>query len=326
MSCLERLLSPAFACLLLTACSVDAASHGGVGSLNLALTSQSGGITYRLTDARFALTGPESKGFASGEEPQVEVELMPGSYTLELLAGYRLVRADDPEAASVTATLLSANPAPLLVEAGMATQIALRFELADGTRVSNERGSVSVQLDLAGQADAGGADPCLTGLRINEVDYDQPSSDDAEFVEVVNTADCPADLSSVNLELVNGSDGKVYASYPLLEAGKSLAPHARLVVADPPLLANLPKGVASVSLKTLGLQNGPDGVRLVSGERVLDGFAYEGALPGTGEGDPSPADEAELAHGRCPDAFDSDDNALDFQLETPTPGAPNACP
>ena len=145
------------------ACGLDVEPHAGVGSLNLALTSQNGGVTYRLTDARFALEGPEAMGFASGDEPQVSMELMPGSYTLELLPGYRLVRVDDPQGSSVNATLLSTNPAPLLVEPGMTTQVALRFELADGTQVSNARGSLSVELDLSAGLDAGSADTCTTG-------------------------------------------------------------------------------------------------------------------------------------------------------------------
>ncbi len=307
-------------------CSLDVSSDPGVGSLHLALTSQAGGVSYRLTDSRFALQGPESKGFSGGEETQVSLELTPGSYTLELLSGYRLVRADDPEGASVSATLLSENPAPLLVEPGLTTQIALRFELADGTLVSNQRGSVSVGLDLSSQADAAVADPCIDGLRINEVDYDQPSSDDAEFVEVVNTAACPANLSVVSLELINGSDGKAYASYALSEAGPTLAPMGRLLVADPALLTSLPGGVLAMPLKTVGLQNGPDGVRLMAAGRVLDGFAYEGAVAGTGEGMPSAADEAELAFSRCPDSFDSNNNARAFSLPPATPGLPNACP
>lgn len=309
----------------LNACSLDAASDPGTGSLNLALTSQAGGVSYRLTDARFALEGPESKGFSSGEEAQVSVELVPGSYTLELLPGYRLVRADDAQASTVNARLLSENPAPLLVEPGMPTEIALRFELADGTQVSNQRGSVTVGLDLAAQADASTEDPCVDGLRINEVDYDQPSTDDAEFVEVVNTAACAANLSAVSLELVNGSDGKAYASYALAEAGASLAPLGRLLVADPGLLPGLGASVLTMPLKTVGLQNGPDGVRLMAAGRVLDGFAYEGAVAGTGEGTPSAADEAELGFSRCPDGFDSSNNGLDFMLRKPTPGLANLC-
>jgi hypothetical protein len=255
----------------------------------------------------------------------VSVELLPGSYMLELLAGYRLVRADDPEGATVSAKLLSENPAPLLVEPGAPTEIALRFELADGTQVSNQQGSVSVRLDLAGDTDAGSRDLCLDGLRINEVDYDQPSTDDAEFVEIVNTAACDAELASVSLELVNGGDGKAYASYSLMEAGGRLPAQGRLVVADPPLLSGLGPDVLRMPLKSIGLQNGPDGVRLMAGERLLDGFAYEGAVAGTGEGSFAKADEAELALARCPDGFDSADNGLDFQLKAPTPGTANGC-
>lgn len=318
-----RLILTVFSC---TSCALDGAGDTGTGSLQLALTSQSGGVSYRLTDARFALEGPESKGIASGEEAEVSVDLAPGSYTLELLTGYRLVRADDAEATTVQATLLSANPAPFLVEPGKTTPIALRFELADGTQVSNEHGAVSVGLDLTPRADAGTEDTCVDGLRINEVDYDQPSTDDAEFVEIVNTAACAASLGAVSLELVNGSDGKAYASYPLSEAGSSLAAQGRLLVGDPGLLSSVAAGVLTMPLKTVGLQNGPDGVRLVAAGRMLDGFAYEGAVAGTGEGTPSGADEAEFGFSRCPDGFDSANNGLDFVLVAPTPGLPNVCP
>ena len=144
-------------------------------------------------------------------------------------------------------------------------------------------------------------------------------------MELFNTAACTASLGGVVLELINGSDGKVYASYPLEEAGPTLAAGARLVVGDPGLLGGLGADVLTFPLKTVGLQNGPDGVRLTAVGHSLDGLAYEGAVANTGEGKPAGADEAELAFARCPDGFDSDDNALDFQLRTPTPGAPNAC-
>ncbi len=308
-----------------SACVLEAEPESGVGSLQLALTSESSGVSYRLTDARFALTGPETKGFASSDEPVVNVALTPGSYMLELLEGYRLVRADDPQGEGVSARLLSENPVPLLVEPGVTTEVTLRFELADGTQVSNQRGSVSVQLDLNGEADAGARDLCLDGLRISELDYDQPSVDDAEFVEIVNTAACEAELATVTLELVNGGDGKVYASYALMEAGARLAPDGRLVLGDPGVLSGLAADVLRMPLKTAGLQNGPDGVRLVLGGRVLDGVAYEGVVAGTGEGSPTKADDAELALSRCPEDFDSGDNGLDFQLKAPTPGAENLC-
>jgi hypothetical protein len=243
----------------------------------------------------------------------------------------------------VEATLVSENPAPVLVESGETTEVALRFELHDGTLLSNARGKLDVRLDLAAPdpADAGAAE-CVDGLRIDELDYDQPGADDAEFVEVLNTASCDARLDAVRLELVNGGDGKVYGSYPLANAGSRLPAKARLLVADPSVLDAVPAGVLTLPLKAAGLQNGPDGLRLVAaqsasdgsagtqgqaddGDRVLDALAYEGPVPGAGEGTPSGADDAELALARCPDGYDGDDNALDFMLVTPTPGAPNLC-
>jgi hypothetical protein len=307
----------------LTAC-VAQPHEADLGSVSLALTSQTGGITYRLTDARFALAGPEDKGFTSGEEETLSMELPPGAYTLELLDGWKLVRADDPEGQPVTATLLSENPAPLLVEAATTTAVALRFELRGGAQLSNELGTLSVSLEL-GVATSGAGDGCREGLRINEVDYDQPSTDEGEFIEIVNTASCDASLDGVTLELVNAGDGEAYGRMQLSEAGAQLAAGGRLVVGDPGVLAALPSGVLSLGLPAAGLQNGPDGLRLVHGERQLDGVAYEGSVPETGEGGFTDADEQELTLSRCPDAFDSQDNALDFALRAPTPGAANAC-
>jgi hypothetical protein len=47
-------------------------------------------------------------------------------------------------------------------------------------------------------------------LVINEVDYDQPSTDTAEFVEIKNNGSSAVSLSGVTLELVNGSGGAIY--------------------------------------------------------------------------------------------------------------------
>ena len=52
-------------------------------------------------------------------------------------------------------------------------------------------------------------------VMINEIDYDQPSTDFAEFVEIKNAGTGSADLSEYTLELVNGNGGAVYQNYPL---------------------------------------------------------------------------------------------------------------
>lgn len=303
-------------------CREEPGDAAAPGSLALSLASEAGGVTYRLHQARFVLEGPERREFGAGDESVLVMELPAGAYMLTLLDGFTLMRAGDAGVGEpVPARLVSANPAPLLVAPGQTTQLSLRFELASSAS-SPPAGRLAIDLAIA---DAAGAEPaCANGLRINELDYEQVGSDEAEFVEIVNRAECAADLTEVALELINGGDGKVYARYELAQATASLASGARLVLADPGVLSALPAGTASLPLNGSGLQNGPDGVRLLRGAQLLDALAYEGDVPGV-DASASAADEAEQALGRCPDGFDSGDPALDLRLGGPSPGGVNVC-
>ena len=133
-------------------------------------------------------------------------------------------------------------------------------------------------------------------------------------------------MADYRIELVNGSNGRRYGSYA--PAGR-LDAGAYLVIGDPAVIASVPAGTLTAPLKSGGLQNGPDAVRIVEAAtgRVLDGLHYEEAIPDTGEGSPAPEDAtgSPSSIGRCPDGFDSDDNGADFAPMTPTPGAVNAC-
>ncbi|MEZ4467866.1 MAG: lamin tail domain-containing protein [bacterium] len=164
-------------------------------------------------------------------------------------------------------------------------------------------------------------------LVINEIDYDQPGADGAEFVEIMNPTAAAIPLAGVRLEAVNGSGGAVYGTYNLSDAGAMLAPGGYLVIGVAAVRAALPAGTLSLDMPANGLQNGaPDGVRLMRGNAFVDGLAYEGAMAGVGEGMPGIADPGEGSLVRCPDGADSGDNANDFVLvAAPTPGAPNAC-
>lgn len=183
----------------------------------------------------------------------------------------------------------------------------------------------------SGTAAPAGTDPDTSRppalkLVINEVDYDQAGADDAEFVEIVNPNSDAVELDGYRIELVNGSNGRRYGSYApdgRLDAG------AYLVIGDQAVIDALPAGTAAVTLKSGGLQNGPDAVRIVEADtgRVLDALHYEEAVPDAGEGTPAPEDAtgSPTSIGRCPDGFDSDDNGTDFAAAPPTPGAANAC-
>jgi hypothetical protein len=307
------------------ACS-PAASDGQLGSLELGLTTQAGGITYRLSHANFTLEGPEQRAFSAEDEDQLELSLPSGGYRLSLAEGFALVRKDDPMSAPVAARLVSQNPAPVLISAGQTTRTTLRFELSQGDSVALGTGVLTVGIAIgAGDAGSSGDAACALGLRINEVDYEQASSDDAEFIELLNPGTCSAPLAGVVLELVNGGDGKVYSHYALGDIAKELAPGARLVLGDPAIVAALPATVIRAQLNGSGLQNGPDALRLVRADKLIDALSYEDVVAGSSEGKAAPADEGDGALSRCPDGFDTGDGAVDIAVAAPSPGIANVC-
>lgn len=170
------------------------------------------------------------------------------------------------------------------------------------------------------------ARPPAAKLVINELDYDQAGADTAEFVEIVNPNPSAVELADYRIELVNGAGGRRYGSYT---ADGRLPPGGYFVIADQSVIDALSGATATLPLRSSGLQNGPDAVRILEAAtgRVLDAVHYRDAVPGFGEGDPAPADttDAPTSIGRCPGGFDSDDNGADFAPMTPTPGAVNEC-
>lgn len=168
-----------------------------------------------------------------------------------------------------------------------------------------------------------GADPAAGALVINEILPDPPGADAGhEFVEFLNTGAEPFLLEGVEFQFANGAEGPVWRTRWQGPAGLSLAPGARFLLVDR-LWADLPPGDGEA---TLALQNGPDAVRLVRGDEVLDLLGY-GPLtdPVLSEGAPAPLVPG-LALARRPDGHDSGDNRADFVAATPTPGGPNFRP
>ncbi len=174
----------------------------------------------------------------------------------------------------------------------------------------------------------GDGGPSLPTLVINEIDYDQPSTDTAEFVEILNAGTSAADLAGWSLQLVNGSTGLTYATIDL--GGLSIAPGDYLVVcANAATVADCD---LDVTPDTNLVQNGsPDAAALVFDGAVMDAVSYEGDTiapytEGSGAGlEDSPAGTGSIS--RCPDGTDTDQNNVDLVF-TPniTPGAENICP
>lgn len=178
------------------------------------------------------------------------------------------------------------------------------------------------------------------GLVINEIDYDNPGTDAAEFVEMYNRSTAPIPLDSLALVFVNGATGSEYHRTALSGAGASLAGGGYLVIAMSGV--TVAPG-ALVIRETAAAQNGaPDGVLLLdtSTGSVIDALSYEGEIdaaaitgaPGTVslvEGASTPAQDSDSAEGslsRCPNGADTNNASTDWMFRpTPTPGTTNGC-
>lgn len=166
-------------------------------------------------------------------------------------------------------------------------------------------------------------------LVINEVDYDQPSTDVAEFLEIKNVGSTPFNLQNLAVVMVNGSNGQavIYQTITSTE-WPTLAPGDYFVICGNE--ANTVNcdhvGPAATNL----IQNGvPDAIALINTttEEVFDVLSYGGAVPGYTEGAPTTALDVNMVEGRSlsrwPDGNDTNDNDTDFRLGCSTPGEVN---
>ena len=171
-----------------------------------------------------------------------------------------------------------------------------------------------------------------TTLVINEVDYDQVSTDTAEFAELKNVGSVPVNLSGYIVRLVNGANGQIYGTFNLPDV--DLAPGRYFVIcgnAANTLICDL-----DVTPDQDLIQNGsPDAVALLQLQAdgpplLIDTVSYEGhtAAPyteGTGTAAADSNTVAGVGLSRCPDGADTDVNNADFGLRPSTPGIANAC-
>jgi len=178
-------------------------------------------------------------------------------------------------------------------------------------------------------------------LVINEVDYDQAvNPDGAEFIEIYNPSAASIQLANLQVLLVNGSNGTVYATINLADAGASLGAGKYLVIAGPNITAGAGALMLNPGWTTDEIQNGPpDGIALINNatHTLIDALSYEGSmlnidLPGfaapedlvegtaTSVGDLTPFTSAMC---RKSNGQDTDVAMADWALCAPTPGADN---
>jgi len=185
--------------------------------------------------------------------------------------------------------------------------------------------AASNSVDVLLESSSGG-----TGqLVINEVDYDQPGLDTDEFIEIYNSGSTAVDLSTVVLELWNGSGTALYDTINLSSAGSSLAAGKYLVVGTSTVVNNLPGGVLSVTFGAAdnNVQNGGsngDAILLRDGTTTLDSMSYEALVNGLTEGSNHAGEESDDdSLSRVPNGIDTNQNGNDFAKQAPTPGVQN---
>ena len=158
---------------------------------------------------------------------------------------------------------------------------------------------------------------------INEIDYDQPGSDTAEFIELFNTSSSTVSLDGYFIDLINGGTTSVYKTIDL--SGFNIGSNGYFVVcSDTSLVANCNYDFTS---STSWFQNGaPDAIALYEGSGVIDSLSYEGDMTGFTEGSIlNVADSGSITASlsRLPNGLDSNNNNIDFQLGCITPGSTN---
>lgn len=190
----------------------------------------------------------------------------------------------------------------------------------------------------SGAGGSGGNPP--RALVLNEVDYENPTLDTMEFIEIFNPGSTAAQLDDIHLVLVNGASS-ANTEYARFALSGTLGPGQYLVVGSPAVV--VPPTAKSVlfDLDENQIQNAgdaPDAIGLldVSKGALVDALSYggevrDGAISGAGSFDfvegsaTTVTDPGVGAMIRVPNGNDTNDAIADWQLtQTPTPGLENS--
>jgi hypothetical protein len=165
-------------------------------------------------------------------------------------------------------------------------------------------------------------------LVINEIDYDQASTDTEEFIEILNPTASVINIDNYSLELVNGTGGgaAVYLTIDLPNVALAAGDYY-VVCGDATLVPNCD---LDVSPDTNLVQNGaPDAVGLRGPTGALvDTVSYEGDTgapytEGTGTGLEDDPNIDYFSISRYPDGVDTDINNVDLSGRCNSPGLAN---
>jgi hypothetical protein len=139
------------------------------GTLGMDLVARVDGVTYRLRDAVFAVSGPETLELATEGAPDgtddgettsdgagctgavcddaIRASLLVGDYEILLQRGWRLERDSGSGFEDVSSRLVSDNPQRLSISGGETTRVAFAFE-ADGRVITFDRGTLELTIQV----------------------------------------------------------------------------------------------------------------------------------------------------------------------------------
>jgi hypothetical protein len=166
-----------------------------IGQLQVALSSGVGDLRYRLQGAEFELSGDAELSLSSEDDAgadSLERTLPEGSYSLELLDGWQLLKQSAQGERAVQAELVSDNPVAFVIGTGAITHVSFQFE-THAEPGGGDGGSLRVGI----QVDGVGA-PALV---ISELMKNPEALADTqgEWIELYNAGAAPLSLAGCTL-------------------------------------------------------------------------------------------------------------------------------
>lgn len=221
---------------------------------------------------------------------------------------------------------------------------------SDGATVPDAAADTGIDSSVpdAGQPfDAGPRLPSTT-LVINEIDYDQPVADGAEFLEIFNKSSSPVDLTNFAVAFFNGGNaGQMSSEYLRMDLGPGTLAGGEYLVFAAPAVVDAGAAVSAAIVRTFAMasnniQNGPRDSIIIfdkTTNEVIDAVTYGSLDPDAGNTLPVNA-TFPLVEGamttqldsnsiigsliRQPNGADTNDNDTDFKFTTTiTPGLVN---
>ena len=318
--------------------SADAAANGS-GSIEASLggTTRTAAVTVRAPYPKLASIAPLNATVGPGATQLFTITLDKGA---------------DPGGASVAVSLDSSAAGSLA-----ASTVTIAAGATSGTvlfTASNTQGaSANFSATFRGETLTTPVHVANSrkGLVINELDFDQPGTDNKEFVELYNSSSTDVSLANLAIVFVNGTGNVEYHRADLASVG-TLGPGEYLIVGSKTFLDTLTTTTAKkLAIKSASnaetdiIQNGsPDGLGIYDKltDTLVDSLTYEGdmrevSINGStkkfsfteGSKDTKGLEDYTVTGkdgtlSRIPNGQDFDLNADDFKFTTKiTPGAPN---